>query len=200
VFGTRHKLVFRIHSVNILVKMDEWTYTIRPFQGSLVRYRDNSNKRFLKKNSSIPYRIHENLLVCDKPFLARKSELSPWKKNLDEISQLQSYYSTALKIGINHFALLRFYSALKVPIFETTEQALTAISYLPNEKENYIKTCLIRTIVAAKLSKSFSKNGVIFIGASLPLGQMHAWIMENQNNPDKFDRNWINYHPLLALY
>ena len=60
--------------------------------------------------------------------------------------------------------------------------------------------CLQRAFLASKISKSFEANGVIFIGAFLPTGDMHAWIIENGIQPDSDDRGWINYRPLLALY
>jgi len=180
--------------------MDGWAYTIRPWQGSLIRYKDSSDRRLFKTWGTIPAKVTENLLVCDQPFLAQLSAQSDWEASTDEISALQGYYSMMEKIGANRFAFLRIFSGFKVPLFETTAQALDAISCLPNEKQNYTKTCLIRSLIAAKVSKSFSQKGVIFIGASLPLGEMHAWVMEDQNNPDPLDRSWINYQPLLALY
>lgn len=51
-----------------------------------------------------------------------------------------------------------------------------------------------------KTSKTFKKDGILFIGASLPSGKMHAWIIENGIQPDRLDRNWIMYRPMLALY
>ena len=46
---------------------------------------------------------------------------------------------------------------------------------------------------------NFKKNGVLFIGAQLPLKSLHAWIIEDNFQPDRDDRQWINYRPLLAL-
>jgi hypothetical protein len=54
-------------------------------------------------------------------------------------------------------------------------------------------------LTVAKCSNSFKKNGVIFIGAHLPLKDMHAWIIEGNHQPDNEDRQWINYVPLMAI-
>jgi hypothetical protein len=58
---------------------------------------------------------------------------------------------------------------------------------------------LQRCLLAAKISSSFKKNGVLFIGFSSSIKDMHAWIIEGNIQPDFDDRVWINYKPLLAI-
>jgi len=40
---------------------------------------------------------------------------------------------------------------------------------------------------------------VLFIGAEIATYNMHAWIIEDNEQPDFEDRVWINYRPLLAI-
>ena len=85
-------------------------------------------------------------------------------------------------------------------MFENSVEAFDAISKLETHIKNKNDLCLQRSLLIMKTSKSFKKNGVLFVGASLPSGKMHAWIIENGVQPDRLDRNWIMYKPLLAIY
>ena len=85
-------------------------------------------------------------------------------------------------------------------MFEKTNEAITYINSLPPQVELKHRLCLQRAFLSSKISKSFIKEGVIFIGAFLPTGDMHAWIIENGVQPDFDDRGWVNYRPLLAFY
>jgi hypothetical protein len=95
---------------------------------------------------------------------------------------------------------LRLYSSFKDEFFKRTDEAIFQINSLEKQIELKHQLCLQRAFLASKISKSFEANGVIFIGAFLPTGDMHAWIIENGIQPDSDDRGWINYRPLLALY
>jgi hypothetical protein len=75
---------------------------------------------------------------------------------------------------------------------------MSAIKHLFPE-DQYTESCLQKALTVAKTSKKFKTHGVLFIGAQLPLKNMHAWIIEDGIQPDQADRNWINYLPLLAL-
>lgn len=74
------------------------------------------------------------------------------------------------------------------------------IAKIPEQELFHERLCLQRSFLALKTSKTFKKNGVLFIGASLPTGNMHAWIIEDNYQPDTLDREWIMYEPLLAFY
>jgi hypothetical protein len=85
-------------------------------------------------------------------------------------------------------------------MFANTRLAFSAVSQLPGHKDSNNDRCLQRSLLVAKTSKSFSQSGVLFIGAEFSTGEMHAWVIENQAQPDPDDRTWINYRPLLALH
>ena len=86
-------------------------------------------------------------------------------------------------------------------LFDNTELAFSTISKtIPEQIERRNELCLQRSLLALKTSNSFKKSGVLFIGAALPTGNMHAWIIESKCNPDHQDREWIMYRPLLAFY
>ena len=83
-------------------------------------------------------------------------------------------------------------------MFDSTEQAISKIAELYNAAAG--SDCLQKTLLAAKTSRSFASDGVLFIGANLPTGNMHAWIIEKKTQPDPADRHWISYQPLVAIH
>lgn len=76
---------------------------------------------------------------------------------------------------------------------------MAVVGGLPDQQVNRTSLCLQRSLLVAKVSQSFKERGVIFVGASLHTGDMHAWIIEDGEQPDAEDRDWVNYRPLLAL-
>jgi hypothetical protein len=83
-------------------------------------------------------------------------------------------------------------------MFETSFEAMSAIDRIFPGDQN-TESCLQRALTVAKVSKKFKSHGVLFIGAQLPLKNMHAWIIEDGIQPDRADRKWINFLPLLAI-
>ena len=76
---------------------------------------------------------------------------------------------------------------------------MAAVGGLSDQQADRTSLCLQRSLLVAKVSRSFETRGVIFIGATLHTGDMHAWIIEDNEQPDADDRDWVNYRPLLAL-
>lgn len=104
------------------------------------------------------------------------------------------------KLGNQRFLRSILYASRSEGIFPNTNLAFSAVSQLPGHKNSLNDRCFQRSLLAAKSSMSFSQNGVLFIGAEFSTGEMHAWIIENGEQPDPDDRTWINYRPLLAIY
>jgi hypothetical protein len=75
---------------------------------------------------------------------------------------------------------------------------MSVVLQLSSNQTNYHELCLPISLMAIKLSKSFKNNGVLMIGAFIPTGEMHAWIIEDNSQINIYDRQWVNYHPLLA--
>jgi hypothetical protein len=175
-----------------------WWY-ISPITGSLIRLNRKPNRVI----DSIPPKVQVALNLSDNPYnlkIPKVKELNTSQnKHQDKIKQLQRFNDRFLKIGNSNFLLSLIYSKFQKPLFNNTVEALNAINQLNEHQKNWESLCLQRALLAAKTSESFSQNGVILIGAFLPLASMHAWIIENGEQPDLRDRGWINFKPLLAL-
>ena len=148
----------------------------------------------------LPTRVTEALSLVVLPF----SCSSPWpapKVHIDpcQVKKLQKMHRRLLAIGNRRFLLSLAYASIARPLFATTREAMAAVGGLSDQQADRTSLCLQRNLLVAKISRSFEKHGVIFIGASLHTGNMHAWIIEDSEQPDAYDREWVNYGPLLAL-
>lgn len=187
----------RLHATSLPIQFRGYWWCINPWTGNLVRFEDNP-----KTNGKTQREIQvlDALTRCDDPFLCGwESTCSEVCLNASELKQLESMHRRLLRIGNRRFLLSLVYASFLNPLFDTTRDAISSISYLPAQRKNRTKLCLQRTLLAAKTSRSFAKQGVLFIGAHLETYEMHAWIIEDGMQPDYEDREWINYQPLLAL-
>lgn len=169
-------------------------YFISPLTGNLIESKKkvstpnlNQNIKCAEKLNNEPYTLNP---------LTHSIDTKIYKKKIEKVSQ---YNRVLMKLGNSKFFLSCMYSRFRKPIFENTTLAFDHISKIDIHKEMKGKLCLQRSLLAAKTSKSFKKNGVLFIGAQLPTGVMHAWIIEDKKQPDRQDREWIMYKPLLAI-
>ena len=175
-------------------KFNDLYYYISPFTGNLIVNKSDIVSSKLNSN------IKKNLSFNDNPY-----DLRPLSSDcnivLSDINMIKiNFYNNKLMcLGNNRFFLSCLYSRLRAPLFENTMLAFDHISKLDIHKKNKGKICLQRALLAAKTSKSFKNKGTLFIGAQLPTGIMHAWIIEDGIQPDRQDREWIMYKPLLAI-
>ena len=175
-------------------KFEKSYYFISPVTGSLIK----SNKKISDPNLNQTVKCAETF--NNNPYeltpLAYHNEINISQKKIDKISD---YNRVLMRLSNSKFLLSCMYSRFRKPIFENTVLAFDYISNIDIHKEKKGKLCLQRSLLAAKTSKSFKKNGVLFIGAQLPTGAMHAWIIEDKKQPDRQDREWIMYKPLLSI-
>ncbi len=171
-------------------------WSICPYTGSLIR-----GKAIIKTKVSIPVKVSQALQYCNEPYSCKPiKETNHLQVNRNVMSSLNKMHTRLLNIGNKRFYLSRLYSGLKCGLFTSTIEALANINQLPSQKKYKHRLCLQRAFLASKISESFYDKGVLFIGAGLPTGEMHAWIIENGAQPDYEDCSWINYRPLLAFY
>jgi len=170
------------------------SYYISPFSGNLI----------LNENKLTPSKFNHNIIqaltFCDNPYLLKTLKNIP-KNDLNNnlISELSKMNNRLMFINNKRFLLSCIYSSFQNCLYENTIEAYDNIENLEIHKLNKGKLCLQRALLAAKTSNSFKKNGVLLIGATLPTWNMHAWIIEDNFQPDREDRMWIMYRPLLAI-
>jgi hypothetical protein len=179
------------------VKEFDSCWVVCPFTGSLLK----ENKEFSFKNIQHPQKLTNALKFCNEPFKLQAnistSQIKIDENIFDKKCKLISMEKYLNFLGNHNFYLSLVYAGFSNNLFSNTKEAMIEISKLSSQKEG--NRCLQRTLLAAKTSKSFKNNGVILIGAQIPTARMHAWIIEENYQPDLEDRGWINYRPLLAI-
>lgn len=173
------------------------SWSVCPLTGSLLK----GDAETMDTNIVIPIKVSDALRYCDQPYLCKTNKkIKINDGNLKLKDSLNKMHQRIITIGNKRFYLIRLYSFFKNILFTNTCEAIAGINNLPSHIVQKHQLCLPRAFLAAKISKSFYDHGVIFIGAFLPTGDMHAWIIENGKQPDIDDVGWINYRPLLAFY
>jgi hypothetical protein len=174
----------------------EWWF-ISPWSGALFR---STLPSFCAVSENILPKVKAALAICNEPFSCRWSpDLDQRHSKIEQNSQLNWLAQAFVFLGNKRFLFATICAGYSLGLFNTTRQAFAAISAVQGLSWAD-DSCLQRSLLAAMTSKSFGDLGVLFIGAELSTGEMHAWIIENGEQPDSEDRSWINYRPLLALY
>ena len=169
-------------------------FYISPLTGNLIVCNNPIN------NTKINIQLKNALSFIENPYSVFPLDYEDCIiKNKVKLSKLNNYNNKLMWLGNKNFLLSCFYSMLQVPFFENTIEAFDYISELDIHKEKKGKICLQRALLASKTSKSFKQKGTLFVGAQLPTWCMHCWIIENGVQPDRQDREWIMYQPLLAI-
>lgn len=175
----------------------EFYYEINPRSGNLIQH---TNKI---RASLLPQKVSDALILCDNPYLVNPHDenITRLPDESNKITTLRRMHKIFLAIGNRRFYISLLYSKIKKNLFDNSELAFSSISKnIPEQIERRNELCLQRSLLVLKTSNSFKHSGVLFIGAALPTGNMHAWIIETNCNPDHQDREWIMYRPLLAFY
>lgn len=187
-----------LKAIRLPFEEDGSWWTICSLTGSLIRHTQKPAHEF----DRIPENVKNALLVCSDPYLCKWTHViseKTYESDSSKFDALVKMHDRLLRISNRRFLMLKLYASYKQPLFETTYQAMGFISQIPEQLHNREERCLQRSLLAAKTSKSFQEHGVLFIGAMTTNSDMHAWIIENDSQPDHEDRGWINYRPLLAL-
>jgi hypothetical protein len=147
-------------------------------------------------------------LPCEKVSKALSLCNNPYDLHINTNNECKSEnISQSLKNKARNLVLLsriNFFLAIQYASIKTREfpDAARAIAYFhsltANDKMKSL--CLPRALFAAKTSKAFDQEGVIFIGAFLPCRLMHAWIIEKRIQPDTQDYIWHQFQPIAAIY
>ena len=178
-------------------KVKNYCFYISPFTGKLYKVDEHI---FRNKKDDEKLKIAVNAVENPYSFDVLQPNSISKEIDINIFKKLCHFSDKFLKLGNNNFFLSRIYARFNYTLFETSVEAFDAISKIETHKKNKNELCLQRSLLVVKTSKSFRDKGVLFIGASFPSGKMHSWIIENGVQPDRLDRNWIMYRPLLAIY
>jgi hypothetical protein len=187
--NTKMLRFYQLHHIE-----DNFYYEINIFSGNLLK-----SEHLSPKNQKIPTKIVNALYYINFPFELNWCSIPKFKnlpsKHKKQIDKQNNFFFWLCK---KSFFLSILYSFVNRSKFSSTSESFSYVSTLKNHHRGS-ENCLQRCLLAAKISSSFKKNGVLFIGFSSSSKDMHAWIIEGNVQPDFDDRVWINYKPLLAI-
>ncbi len=134
------------------------------------------------------------------PFLLNPTPLA--KLHTIHNMRLLKMYAKALTWLCRHCYPIAYWISKTVSfnVFADAQQAILFYRYVYPSAEKQRRLCLPRAIFAATTSRKFKQSGIMYIGAFLPSTQMHAWIIEENRQPDVWDNEWICYQPVYMLY
>lgn len=167
--------------------LHEWLGTLLLAQESKAEVATPRNKK-----------IESALLCAQNPYTLNPSNSLT---SVPAYSSLTLMYAKVLTwLCEKSFTLARLFLYWPLrPKFRTTKEAIAVYRTIYPGKQQRV-LCLPRVFFSAACSKSFKESGTGFIGAFLPSRKMHAWIIENNENPDPDDDIWICYQPVAVIY
>ncbi len=144
--------------------------------------------------------VNPNLQNISDPFLLQSTVYVP----LQPIShkRMLTIYAKSLTWLCRHCYPIAYWISKHISLnaFANSQQAILFYRHLYPSAEKQRRLCLPRAIFAATTSRKFKQHGVMLIGAFLPSTQMHAWVIEDNQQPDLWDNEWICYKPVYMLY
>ncbi len=141
--------------------------------------------------------IDKQYQVVINPFKAKVLDV---KNRNVKISFLSKIYGKLMVFACKYsFFGARVLAKIPFVKYPTTEIAIKAFQKLYPTNLEQRTLCLPRMLFVIATSKTFKNKGVGFIGVFLPSRKMHAWIIENNSNPDPYDDTWICYQPVVAI-
>jgi hypothetical protein len=151
------------------------------------------------QSGSLPQKILSALEYCNDPYKLLPPDFdSSYSLDQQKLDALRKMYTRIERLRKLNFWIMNKYAGMNKPLFRNSLEACYALGKLGYSALTDINGCLNRTLAVAKTSVEFKKSGVLFIGADLPQTSLHAWIIEDNYQPDPWDRNWINFLPMAA--
>ena len=181
--------------IQLLSATYNWkVYRIHKIFGFLLEYDFHK-----KTDTDLPDNINVLYKQIANPYLLNPGLESRIRKYTFKNSIIVKTYARLLTfLCLRSFLFVRILSKISLRFFNTAEEAIIFYRRLyPKEQRNL---CLPRSLFAACTSKTFKKEGTLFIVVFLPSRAMHAWIIEDGKQPDFFDDIWICYQPLAIMY
>lgn len=150
-----------------------------------------------KQNSALGETHLQNV---NDPFLLTPTPLA--KRHTPQHPCLLTIYAKVLTWLCRHCYPIAYWISrtISIEVFADAQQAILFYRYVYPSAEKQRHLCLPRAIFAATTSCKFQRHGILYIGAFLPSTQMHAWIIEDNQQPDIWDNEWICYQPVYMLY
>ena len=167
---------------------------VNAITGSLVK----DSEYLLPSAQEAPTKVLNALDYCTNPYnLKHPKDVQNFGVPSLPTESLLKAHKKFMFLSNKWLSLSVLYASLQDITFDNSVSAYSTISNIYGANTGI--NCLQKSLHVAKISSSFHRDGVLFIGANLPTGHMHSWIIENDMQPDISDSLWISYRPMLAF-
>jgi hypothetical protein len=180
--------------ISLSFNQNDHCYVMCPWTGALLV---GPNSDYSPRSIRIQ-KLQKALDFCDNPYFMSPSGIDS-KESANRSPGEASKAKRLITLCRLNFFLARQYAALSTPIFPDSREAVGFFHH-STPKSGRSSLCLPRSLFAAKTSQAFKDKGVIFIGTFLPSRHMHAWVIEDGEQPDPYDKIWHLYKPVAAMY
>lgn len=179
--------------IHLPIRKEDGFYQLEPYFGTLVYSKKTRGvSEFSKKLISAKF-------CCDNPYNLVSPLADIYKTEFCEMDKVSEQISRRLI----QLTKLNFWLAIRYASFgrQNCTNAIQAIRLFRRLYPSSIQEelCLPRAVFAARMSQRFKESGVIFIGVFLPTRSMHAWVIEDNIQPDENDTIWTNFNPVAAI-
>lgn len=169
-------------------------YRLSPFRGDLRAFPGAMPRRHQH-----PMRVQQVLALCDNPYLLQPDRKpSPLPSPPTDEMGATTILGRVMRLSPDGFALVRLYASFHVPLFPDSRSAIEWFNARTPSADRD-RLCLPRAMFAAKTSREFRSSGAIVIGSMLPTRSLHAWVIEQRQQPDDSDRAWVCFRPIAVL-
>ena len=183
--------------IQISINFRNKYYWLHPYLGITLVGKTESKKR--NKKVALPEKVLRGTKYYTNPFL-----LKPYLSDINNLEIRSSVRASIILMYLNFIRRLSFLLLWKSKVFfkPCFQDANEAIEFFRSKTTNYDQSslCLLRSFFVAYTSKRFNDGGILVIGVFLPSKSLHAWIIEDGQQPDDFDIEWVNYQPIAILY
>ena len=170
---------------------------LHPLTGNLHQVSSDALSHF--QSGVLPKKVLDALQYCQYPYSLQPPDFQrSYALDEKQLQTLDKFYERIVFSRKINYWLVNQYASNFSPLFDDSLQAFQALAQQNRSALTDRQGCLNRSLAAAKSSIEFKKSGVLFIGADLPVTNLHAWIIEKDYQPDPWDRDWINYLPIAA--
>lgn len=187
-------MALNFYNIELINKGFQYHFSF--FYGCLLR--KPCSKDNLGARMPLPSKVSTSLECIYNPYTLSLNNIAAF--NRTSPSRLSIIYAHALVLACKHSLLLaRILCSMPLIRFPDTAGSIATFQAIYPEAGDQRTLCLPRTLFAIATSRSFNHKGVAFIGVFLPSRKMHAWIIEDNGNPDLHDDVWVCYQPVTAI-
>ena len=178
------------------------SFQLGRFSGSLQAVPESNEQSGSPSIWKSAPKINRAIALCHDPYqlapaAKRTSNTIAMTWGHQDIRRGVAVANCLIKLCRYPFWLACLNSSFRRPLFENSAEAISFFRDTVDGEQSTL--CLPRALFAAKTSRAFAADGVIFIGIFLPSRSMHAWVIESDSLADPADDIWINYQPVAVL-